>query len=62
MLVMFAAGVANLWWMAALAVLMFYEKVGRAGNTVAPFAGAALLSLAAIVLAHPVWLPKLLGG
>jgi len=62
MLVMFAAGVANLWWMAALAVLMFYEKVGRAGDMVAPVAGVVLLSLAALVLVHPVWLPPVLGG
>jgi predicted metal-binding membrane protein len=62
MLVMFAAGVANLWWMAALAVLMLYEKVGRRGDVVAPFAGAALLALAAVVLFHPAWLPPLLGG
>lgn len=59
MLVMFAAGVANLWWMAALGALMFYEKVGRAGDRVAPIAGVALLVLAAAVLAHPAWPPVL---
>ena len=62
MLVMFAAGVANLWWMAALGALMFYEKVGRAGERVAPVAGWVLVSLAALVLIHPTWLPPLLGG
>jgi len=62
MLVVFAAGVANLWWMAALGCLMFYEKVGRAGDLVTPVAGAVLLSLAVLVLAHPAWLPPMLGG
>ena len=62
MLVVFAAGVANLWWMAVLGCLMFYEKVGRAGDVVAPIAGAVLLALAVLVLAHPAWLPPLLGG
>lgn len=32
MVVMFAAGVASLWWMAALATVMFYEKVGGPGG------------------------------
>ena len=62
MLVMFAAGVANLWWMAALGALMFYEKVGRSGDRVTPVAGWALLGLAGLVLLHPVWLPGVLGG
>jgi predicted metal-binding membrane protein len=62
MLVMFAAGVANLWWMAALGALMFYEKVGRAGDRVTPVAGWALLGLAALVLLHPHWLPRVLGA
>src|SRR5438093_12591784 len=62
MLVMFAAGVANLWWMVALGALMFYEKVGRAGDRVTPVAGWALLGLAALVLVHPHWLPRVLGA
>jgi predicted metal-binding membrane protein len=49
MLVMFAAGVAVLWWMAALTALMVYEKVGRHGQQVKPVAGAALLGLAGLV-------------
>jgi len=53
MLVMFAAGVANLWWMAALAAVMFYEKVGRFGDRITPYVGAGLLTLAAIVLLRP---------
>jgi predicted metal-binding membrane protein len=62
MLVMFAAGVANLWWMVGLGALMFYEKVGRHGDRVTPVAGAALLALAGLVLVHPSWLPGMLGG
>lgn len=62
MLVMFAAGVANLLWMAVLGALMFYEKAGRAGDRVTPVAGAVLLMLAALVFIHPAWLPGILGG
>jgi predicted metal-binding membrane protein len=57
MLLMFAAGVAQLWWMAALTGLMVYEKTARGGDRVTPFAGAALLALAALVVIHPTWLP-----
>ena len=57
MLLMFAAGVAQLWWMAALTAVMVYEKIGRAGERVTPFVGVALLTLAALVVIHPAWLP-----
>jgi predicted metal-binding membrane protein len=57
MLLMFGAGVANLWWMAALTGVMVYEKVGRYGEKITPFVGFALIELAAVVLWHPVWLP-----
>lgn len=41
MLVAFAAGVANLWWMAAFAALMVLEKTWRSGRAyVAPIGGA----------------------
>jgi predicted metal-binding membrane protein len=50
MLVMFAAGVAVLWWMAALTALMVYEKVGRHGEQVRPVAGAVLLGLAGLLV------------
>jgi len=53
MLVMFAAGVANLWWMAALGAVMFYEKAGRHGERITPYVGVTLLGLAALVLVHP---------
>ena len=57
MLVTFAAGFANLWWMAILTALMVYEKTGRYGATVVPFAGALLLCGGALLIAHPAWLP-----
>jgi predicted metal-binding membrane protein len=62
MLLMFAAGVANLWWMAGLTALMVYEKTSAGGRRAVPIAGIALLACAALVLAHPRWLPALLGG
>ena len=57
MLVMFAAGVAVLWWMAALTAVMVYEKTGRHGRTLTPVVGVSLLVLAALTVAHPPWLP-----
>ena len=62
MLLMFAAGVANLWWMAGLTALMVYEKTGTRGPRAVPVAGIALLACAALVLVHPHWLPAILGG
>jgi predicted metal-binding membrane protein len=62
MLLMFAAGVANLWWMAGLTALMFYEKTGAGGRRAVPVAGIVLFACAALVLAHPGWLPPILGG
>jgi predicted metal-binding membrane protein len=62
MLVMFGLGVAVLWWMAALTALMVYEKTGRFGSAVARPAGVVLLAAAALQLAHPAWLPSMLGG
>lgn len=50
MLLMFAAGFANLWWMAALAVLMAYETIGRHGQRAAVAAGGVLLGLAGLVV------------
>jgi predicted metal-binding membrane protein len=62
MLVMFVAGVASLIWMGGLTVLMVYEKTAARGAAAVPMAGIALLAWAAIVLAHPPWLPATLGG
>ncbi len=53
MLVGFAAGVANLWWMAALTALMVFEKTGQGGDRgVAPI-GAGLILASVIVLMAP---------
>jgi len=49
MLLMFAAGFANLAWMAILAAVMAYEAAGRHGQRVASAFGLALLVLAAAV-------------
>jgi hypothetical protein len=62
MLIMFATGVATLWWMAALTALMVYEKTGRHGDRIVRPAGAVLLGAAALQLAHPTWLPAAIGG
>jgi predicted metal-binding membrane protein len=43
MLVGFATGVANLWWMAALTAVMVYEKTGRHGEQVVAPVGVALV-------------------
>jgi predicted metal-binding membrane protein len=57
MFVMFAAGVAVLWWMAALTAVMVYEKTGRHGHALTPVVGVALLGLSAVAFAHPPWFP-----
>ncbi|ABL79511.1 conserved hypothetical protein (plasmid) [Nocardioides sp. JS614] len=62
MLVMFAAGIANLLWMATLTVLMAYEKNGHAGSRLVSAVGCALLLWAAAVLVAPSWLPPLFAG
>jgi predicted metal-binding membrane protein len=62
MLLMFAAGVANLLWMAGLAVLMAYEKIGRRGEVVSRVAGVALIAWGVLVVVHPPWLPEGFGG
>lgn len=62
MLLMFAAGFANLAWMAALATLTAYEKVGRRGKAAARVAGIVLLVWGVLVLTQPVWLPEMLRG
>jgi predicted metal-binding membrane protein len=45
MLVMFAAGVASLVWMALLTTLMVHEKTRPAGQRTVPITGATLLAL-----------------
>ena len=50
MLLMFAAGVANLWWMAALTAVMAYEVMGRHGPRAASAIGITLLGLACLAV------------
>jgi predicted metal-binding membrane protein len=50
MLVGFAAGVANLWWMAALTAVMVYEKTARDGQRIVTPVGLALLAAGLLVL------------
>jgi predicted metal-binding membrane protein len=52
MLVMFAAGVASLLWMAALTTLMVHEKTRPAGRRAVPVTGVTLLALSSIVLLY----------
>jgi predicted metal-binding membrane protein len=61
MLVMFAVGIANLTWMAPLALLMALEKTSPSGLRLVRPAGFALLALGALAIAHPAWLPRVLG-
>ena len=55
MLVMFAAGVASLVWMALLTALMVHEKTRPAGARAVPVTGVALLGLASVVLLNSGW-------
>ena len=57
----FAAGVASLWWMAALTAVMVVEKTGRLGPRLTPIVGLGLLALAAVTFAQPL-LPHVLAG
>ena len=60
MLVAFAAGVANLAWMAGFAALMVYEKTGAGGDRAAAPIGVVLLGVGCLVLLNPSWLPSAL--
>ena len=53
MLVAFAAGVANLWWMAALTAVMVFEKTGKEGRRGVRPIGFGLLILGTLMLASP---------
>lgn len=50
MLLMFATGFANVWWMAALTVAMTYETTGRHGPRALSMIGVVLLGLAAVAI------------
>jgi hypothetical protein len=52
MLVAFAAGVANLWWMAALTAVMVFEKTGRGGQRGVRPIGLGLVILGIFMLAQ----------
>lgn len=56
MLVAFAAGVANLAWMAAFTAIMVFEKTGPSGDRGPKPIGLVLLMLGTVVLVHPTWL------
>lgn len=51
MLVMFVVGIANLAWMAPLALLMLYEKAGRHGRRIVRPVGVGLIGLGLAILA-----------
>jgi predicted metal-binding membrane protein len=53
MLLMFAEGFANLWWMVALTAIMVYETTGTHGQRAAWGMGVLLLFLAAVVVIIP---------
>ena len=55
MLVMFAAGVASLVWMALLTTLMVHEKTRPAGRRAVPVTGVALLGLSSVVLLYSAY-------
>ena len=52
MLVLFAAGMASVLWMAALTALMIHEKTRPTGAQAVPVSGVALLAAASVVLAY----------
>jgi len=59
MLLMFAAGEANLGWMIGLSGVMVYEAIGRHGHALSKIVGVALLFLALLALTSaglPSWL------
>lgn len=62
MLVMFAAGVANIAWMAGLTAVMTYAKIGRRGEALLPAVGITLIAWGGLVLLHAAWLPHALAG
>jgi predicted metal-binding membrane protein len=57
MLVAFAAGVANLWWMAALTAVTVFEKTGRGGRRGVRPIGFGFVALGVLMLTDPSPLP-----
>jgi predicted metal-binding membrane protein len=62
MLVLFAAGVAEVAWMAALGTVMIAEKLNWGRRWLTPTVGVVLLVWAAVVIVHPHWLPSALAS
>jgi len=54
MLVAFAAGVANLWWMAALTAVMVLEKTGQGARRGVRPIGVGLLVLGLLIGSWPL--------
>jgi predicted metal-binding membrane protein len=60
MLLSFAVGMTNLFWMGALTIVMILGgSRGRGWRLAAAIAGAVLLSMGLFVIAQPDWLPAL---
>jgi predicted metal-binding membrane protein len=57
MLVLFAVGVASLWWMALFMAVTVLEKTAPWGRRLVPVTGAVLLGWGGLVLLQPEWLP-----
>jgi predicted metal-binding membrane protein len=53
MLLMFAVGVTNLFWMLALALVMFTEKVTRLAGPIGTATGVTLVTIGLIGLLRP---------
>ena len=49
MLLLFAEGYANLWWMVALTAVMAYEVMGRFGQRATVVVGLLLLAYSAVI-------------
>jgi predicted metal-binding membrane protein len=62
MLLSFAVGMTSLVWMAVLTLVMALEGAGTWRRLAGAHAGAGLLALGTLVLAHPGWLPSLFPG
>lgn len=62
MLVGFGAGVANLWWMAALTAVMVIEKTTTTGERVVVPVGAALIATGVFLLVVSGGSPEVLGS
>src|SRR5207237_8869230 len=59
MLVSFAAGIANLAWMAVMTLIMVFEKTGPRGDRGVVPIGLTLIALGSLVALQPAWLPPI---